>query len=670
MTDLPDRASDGDADAATPETGADATELTELPAPVDSTDAGPADMSLTSEPDVAAVPVAPLAAAAVDDGPPARPRRRRSLAFRFGAAFVVGFALMAAIGGGVLYAWGREYDGRVLPGVSVGATYLGGLTREQAAEKLATDYGWLGNGEITLDGPDGQSTISYADIGRGPDSTSLVDAALAAGRHDDPLTNLIRGPQAAINGVTLDSAVTYDRAKLATAVDSLATTIDQTPTDAFVAPGQNGTYSVSPAKDGRAVDKTALLTALDRQLVPLESPASIAMAVPMVTLSPTVPTASAETAKAAADRMAADIVVTRKTDSWTVTGKSLAPLISFQTAPDGTITPVLDQKGLDPLLTKLAKQVNRSAQDAGLRLVNGRVMATGSSHEGRTLKAGGMRTALLTEIAARQAGAAPQQVRAVIKAVKPKLTIEDARAYAGKMKMISSYSVYYWVIINNHWGGNIEGPATVINGTVVPAGTVFDFWKVVGNLRNAPGVGPGNAIEGGKITVTGAFGGGICTTSTTLFNAAFRAGMVPLARQNHNEFITRYPPGLDATVWIVGNTKQTMSFRNDTKYPILISRSVRQAGNKRWLTFKIWSVPNGRVAKVTNTVIQHGPRAIDTVVHDPNKPAGYRYRNNAPADGAKVWVTVSIYDHGKLHWSKRYYSRYPAVNGVLVVGTG
>jgi vancomycin resistance protein YoaR len=145
---------------------------------------------------------------------------------------------------------------------------------------------------------------------------------------------------------------------------------------------------------------------------------------------------------------------------------------------------------------------------------------------------------------------------------------------------------------------------------------------------------------------------------------------VPMARQNHNEFITRYPPGLDATVWIVGNTKQTMSFKNDTKYPILITRSVRQAGNKRWLTFKIWSVPNGRKAVVSNTVIQHGPRAIDTVVRDRSKPVGYRFRNNAPADGARVWVTVTIYDHGKRHWSKRYYSRYPAVNGVLVVGTG
>jgi vancomycin resistance protein YoaR len=122
-------------------------------------------------------------------------------------------------------------------------------------------------------------------------------------------------------------------------------------------------------------------------------------------------------------------------------------------------------------------------------------------------------------------------------------------------------------------------------------------------------------------------------------------------------------------VWIIGNTKQTMSFRNDTKYPILIQRIITQDGSRRWITFKIWSVPNGRVTKITNTVIQPGPHAIDTVVRDPTKPVGYSYRNNTAVDGAKVWVTVSIYDHGKLHWSKRYYSRYPAVKGVLIVGT-
>jgi vancomycin resistance protein YoaR len=367
--------------------------------------------------------------------------------------------------------------------------------------------------------------------------------------------------------------------------------------------------------------------------------------------------------------MAADVVLARGKDTWTIAGTSLAPLISFSTAPDGTVAPVLDETGLDPLLAKLAKKVNQEVRDAGLKLVNGRVVARGTSREGRKLKTEETKAAIVSQLQARQAGMAAQPVEAVVKAVDPKLTTEDAKAFAPRMKMISDYSVYYWVLINNHWGGNIEGPATVINGTVVPAGAKFDFWKVVGDLRDAPGVGPGNAIVNGKITVTGAFGGGICTTSTTLFNAAFRAGMIPLARQNHNEFISRYPPGLDATVWIVGNAKQTMSFRNDTKYPILITRKVTGNSSKRWLTFQIWSVPNHRKATVTNTVIQPGARAVHRTIKDPTKPVGYVYFNNEAVDGAKVWTTVTIYDHGKVHWKKRYFSNYPAVDGVTIVGT-
>ncbi len=616
----------------------------------------------------------------------ARPRRRRSLALRFGASFVLGFLLALGIGTGVMYAWGRQYDGLVLPGVRVGSTELGGLTREQAEAQIANAYGSLTTGQIKLTGPDGETnTITYADVGRGPNTSALVDAALAAGRHSEPLANLIGAPQAAIHGVTLDAAVAYDHDKLAAAVETLATTIDQTPVDATVSAGQGAAFSVSPAKNGRAVDKAALLTALDKQLAALGTPASVTMAVPVVSLPPAVHTASADAAKADADRMAADVVVARGKDSWTIPGTSLARLISFSTAadggsepnatpPDGSVTVLFDQSGLDPILKTLAKDVNQTAKDAGLKLVGGHIVATGASREGRTLDAAGMKAAIIGAIEARQTGAASpgaaaSPVAAVVKAIDPKLTTADAKAFAGKMQVISSFSVYYFVIINNHFGGNIEAPATKINGTVVPAGGVFDFWKVVGDLRKLPGAGPGNAIEGGKITVTGAFGGGICTTSTTLFNAAFRAGMVPMARQNHNEFINRYPPGLDATVWIVGGTKQTMSFKNDTQYPILIQRTIRNDGSKRWITFKIWSVPNGRTYKISNLVIHHGPKAIDTVVHDSTKPVGYRYRNNAPADGAKVWVTVSIYDHGKLHWSRRYYSNYPAVKGVLIVGT-
>jgi vancomycin resistance protein YoaR len=642
----------------------------DAPALGESTDAAPADTSPTSEPGVDAVPVMPLAAAVADEEAPAPTRSRRSLAFRFSVSFVLGVLLAFGVGAGVLYAWGQQYEGRVLPGVRVGSTVLGGLTREQAEAEIANAYGSLAIGQITLTGPDGQvTTIGYADVGRGPDTPALLDAALAAGRQGGPLASLVGAPRAAIHGVTLDSAVAYDRDKLAAAVERLATTIDQNPEDASVSAGQGGAFSVSPAKTGRAVDKGALVTALDQQLAALSTPASISMTVPVVSLAPAIATASAEAAQAAAHRMAADVVVGRGEDSWTIAGTSLAPLISFTTEADGSIQPVFDESGLDPIVEALAQKVNQKVQDAGLKMVGGHVVATGTSREGRTLNAAGMKAAIVSEIGARQAGSVVSQVAAVVKAVNPKLTTADANAFAAKMRPISSFSVYYWVIVNNHWGGNIEAPATKINGTVVPAGTIFDFWKVVGDLHKLPGEGPGNAIEGGKITVTGAFGGGICTTSTTLFNAAFRAGMVPLARQYHNEFINRYPPGLDATVWIIGTAKQTMSFRNDTKFPILITRTITYAGNKRWLTFKIWSVPNARSYKISNLVIQPGARAIDTVVRDRSKPVGYRFRNNAPVDGAQVWVTVSIYDHGKLHWTKRYYSNYPAVNGVLVVGT-
>src|SRR5690349_10117495 len=73
--------------------------------------------------------------------PTARPRRRRALFVRFGVAFLLGILLAVAIGAGAMYAWSAQYEGRVLPGVSVGSTDLGGMTREQAEAAITGAYG-------------------------------------------------------------------------------------------------------------------------------------------------------------------------------------------------------------------------------------------------------------------------------------------------------------------------------------------------------------------------------------------------------------------------------------------------------------------------------------------------------------------------------------------------
>ena len=606
-----------------------------------------------------------------DTAPAAGESRRTSMLVRFTLAFGVGFVVTLLLGVGALYAYDQQYTGRVLPGVHVGTVDLSGLTPPSAASRLLDTYGGLSNGKVVVSGPNGPVVITYESLGRTLATDQLVAEAMAVGRDGNAIERAVATSRTAIRGVTIAPRMTFDAAALATRINQAADGLEVSALEASVAVGDDHTYSVVYGRTGRTVDAGGAIAEATTALASFDAPAEIDADLATTTVEPTVSTDDATAAKAAADRMTAPITVALSDKEVTIATDQLRPLVTFgPTADGGSITPAFDELGLDPILETLAPKVDRPARDAGLKMVGGHVVATGTSREGRTLDAAGMKAALIREIGARQAGAAASPVAAVVTAVDPKLTTEDAKAFAPKMKMISDYSIFYWVIVNNHWGGNIEGPATVINGTVVPAGAKFDFWKVVGDLHDAPGNGPGNAIEGGKITVTGAFGGGICTTSTTLFNAAFRAGMIPLARQNHNEFISRYPAGLDATVWIVGKAKQTMSFRNDTEYPILITRTVTGNSSKRWLTFKIWSVPNHRKVTVTNTVIQPGERAVHRTVEDPTKPVGYRFFNNEAVNGAKVWTTVTIYDHGKVHWKKRYFSNYPAVDGVTVVGTG
>ena len=515
------------------------------------------------------------------------------------------------------------------------------------------------------------TTISYADVGRGPDTSALLDAALAAGRQREPLANLIGAPQAAIHGVTLGSAVAYDRDKLAAAVETLATAIDQTPVDASASAGQGGTFSFSPAKDGRAVDKSALLTALDQQLAALGTPASIKMTVPMVPLAPTVSTASAEAAKAAADRMAADVVVARGKDSWTIAGTSLAPLISFSTAADGSITPVFDESGLDPIAQDAGQEGQAERAGRGPQAVSGHVVATGTSREGRTLNAAGMKAAIVGAIGARQAGAAASPVEAVVKAVDPKLTATDAKAFAPKMRVISSYSVYYYVIVNNHWGGNIEAPATMINGTVVPAGAKFDFWKVVGDLHKLPGDRPGQRDRGREdhrhrrvrrrhlhhvhdAVQRGVPGrhGAARPTEPQRVHQPVSAGprchrVAGRQHQADHELQERHQVPDPDHADHHPRRQQSMDHVQDLERAEPPDLQDQQPGHHQW--------PAARSTR--SCMIRPSPWATGTST---------TRRRTAPRCGSPCRSTTTASSTGR----KRYFSNYPAVNGVTIVGTG
>src|SRR6188474_2380750 len=74
-----------------------------------------------------------------------RPRHRART--RFAVAFLISVLAGLAIGAGALYAYDRQYTGRVLPGVSVGGIDLSGLSPDAAAERLHDAYDRFGEGQ-------------------------------------------------------------------------------------------------------------------------------------------------------------------------------------------------------------------------------------------------------------------------------------------------------------------------------------------------------------------------------------------------------------------------------------------------------------------------------------------------------------------------------------------
>ena len=596
--------------------------------------------------------------------------RRSSLAMRFAIAFLLGVILVIGIGAGALYAWGQQYEGRVLPGVRVGGTDLSGLTPDAAQAAIGQAYASLGTGRIVLTGPDGNTTIDYAAIGRGPDTAAILDAALAAGRQGAPLADLIGVPQAALRGVDLPAAVRYDRTKLAAAIDALAASVDQAPVDATVTVAKDGSFLPVASAAGRAVDKAALLASLDAQLSSLEAPAEIDVQVPVRTVEPTVATDAANVAKAAADRMAVDLVFSRGTERWTIAGSKVRSLITFSAAADGSIAPVVDETGLKPLVAGLARQINQVAKSASIRLAGARIVVGSPGREGRTLDVATTEAAVLAVLAARQGGNAEPPLTPALTVIEPKLPTDLATSSAPRMRVVGQWTTWFPVWIGNGYGANIWVPAKLLNGYVVPPGDTFDFWKVIGNPTAAQGFTQGNAIIDGRTSITGAFAGGICSCSTTLFNAALRAGLKMGSRQNHFYFINRYPTGLDATVWISNGAKQSMSFTNDTPYPLLIQGINTRSGGKGFVTFKIWSVPSGRKVVIGNPTIKNYQRAGDSVVYTPSLRKGASNRVQDPENGFDAWRTVTVYQDGKVLRKTTYYSHYATVTGVVEVGTG
>jgi vancomycin resistance protein YoaR len=108
--------------------------------------------------------------------------------------------------------------------------------------------------------------------------------------------------------------------------------------------------------------------------------------------------------------------------------------------------------------------------------------------------------------------------------VAPEFTADQAQALVGKVQKLGSWTTRYDSSSHNGFGKNIRRPTNLIDGTVVQPGETFDFLAVAGPITVRNGYTDGAAIIHGNSVLDGVLGGGLCSSSTTLFIAALRAG--------------------------------------------------------------------------------------------------------------------------------------------------
>jgi vancomycin resistance protein VanW len=176
---------------------------------------------------------------------------------------------------------------------------------------------------------------------------------------------------------------------------------------------------------------------------------------------------------------------------------------------------------------------------------------------------------------------------------------------------------------------NARRAALSLDGKTIAPGATFSFnatvrsWSADRGYVKAPVSYDGELVK--------AFGGGVCQTSTTLYNAALLAGL-PIVERHPHVFAPHYvPPGQDAAV---AQRNIDLRFRNPYPWPL---RLRADAGEDR-LEIKILGAARPEFGiRTENRILETiTPARLTRVLHLPEGRVGLSYVRNPGATGYRV----------------------------------
>ncbi len=568
---------------------------------------------------------------------------------------IIGTVLLLAILAVFVGAVQARYGNAIVPGVWAAGIDLSGMSRAEAAAALEDWFTYDESAIFTFRYGERVWQLNAGDLGVQLDVDATVDQALAAGRDDNLLLNVVKQASVWFSGRAVSPRVVYDQNVAVEHLTGIAREINRSPVDASLT--LNGILvETTPAQMGWTMDLTATLRQLDGIIMRMDTGAEIPLSVGET--APLVTDVEAAATKARAAVSGPITLIAENPDPqgaplgpWTATPDQIAVLLYTEPVynADGTVGYELHVQtdafrnfleNLAPGLTTEPKSGRFHFNDDTRQLevfesaVNGRML-----NVEETLRQ--------VENALFNTNPNARRIPVAFTPVLPDYHNNITATELGITTLISQATTYYTGSTQSRIANIIEA-AQRFDGIILAPGEEFSFNRLLGNISPEDGFVEGFVIIGDR-TVRGV-GGGVCQVSTTVFQAAFYAGFPVTERYAHGYQVGYYDrgegTGMDAAIYQSDDPRASLDLRflNDTPYHLLIETSVYPAEDA--VQFRFYSTNPGRqVIKEGPTIQNVTPPRATSFVANPEIPLGQERWVDWPAEGAYVVVTRKILDN-------------------------
>jgi vancomycin resistance protein YoaR len=556
------------------------------------------------------------------------------LAVLVAVALIVGFAFAGS-------------STRLAGGVQIAGVDVGGLSATDAKQRLVGRERQLLHVPVTFRAAGRSWSITPDELGVANDWDAAIADARRHGSGFGPLRGFKRLGVRVLGENVSARARVFDGA-LALEIDRIARAVDRPHRDPALR--LEGTRAVVvPGHGGTVLDREAARRLIVSSLSSFRRGDSVALPVrqdpPSLTAAALAP-ARAQVARA----LSAPVRLRLGATTFRISRARIASLLLLPA--DGRRSVEIGGPAAETWLTRLARRVATPPKDADFGIVGQRVRVL-PAEPGLALDVPRTERALLA------AALRPlnRTTSIAVHEAQPKRTTADARAM-GITSLVSSYTTEYGGIPNRIH--NVQLVAHLVDDKLIAPGEEFSFNKTTGARTAAKGFLEAPVIINGELE-TG-LGGGVCQVSTTVFNAAFEAGLKITARTNHALYISHYPQGRDATV---DYPNVDLRFVNDTKNWLLLRTFVGPAQ----LTVNLYGTPAHRrvVSEAAPLVVTGQPHVKKTV--DPTLKPGEKVVDDPGEPSMSTSVRRLVYDaDGKLLHDDTFFSRYVSSPELVRVG--